>query len=121
MNHVITGAALPFAICAVIFLLRGRRAGMRLLVLGPLAMLASGFIAIIPDLPRLWGDKALYVEWHHRPWCTLAWGHCWYDRPEHDAIDGWAGWPVLFVACGAVIFAVAWRELRLRERAHWPT
>lgn len=121
MNHVLTGAALPFCVCVAIYVARGGRAGPRLLVLGPLAMLASGFVAIVPDLPRLWGDQALYVDWHHRWWCTWAWGHCWYDRPANDAIDGWAGWAVLFVAAGAVILAAAWRELALRERDRWPT
>ena len=114
MNHVLIGAFLPFCVCAAIFVANGRRAGGKLLVFGPLAMLASGFVAIVPDLPRLWGDQVLYVDWHHARWCNLAWGHCAIDR--HDRIDSWPGFAVLFVACGAVILAVAWRELRLAER-----
>jgi hypothetical protein len=114
VNHVLIGAFLPFLICAVLYAARGFRAGGALLVLGPLAMLASGFVAIIPDLPRLWGNQVLYVEWHHRSWCNLAWGHCAIDR--HDRIDSWPGFAVLFVLCGAVILAAAWRELRLAER-----
>ncbi len=113
MNHVLYGAALPFAICAAIYVARGFRASGRLLALGPLAMLASGFVAIIPDLPRLWGDQARYIDWHHQRWCTYAWGHCWIDA--RDSIDSWPYYPVVFLAVGGLVAAVAWRELRLAE------
>jgi hypothetical protein len=114
VNHVLYGAALPLVVCAVIYVARGCRAGLRLLVLGPLAMAVSGLVGIIPDLPRLWGDHARYVDWHHRPWCSWCWGHCWVDAQER--IDTWRYYPVVFVGLGALVLAVAWRELRRAER-----
>jgi hypothetical protein len=118
VNHVVVGAALPLAICAVIYAARGFRASSRLLVLGPLVMLISGVIAVIPDLPRLWGDQVKYVDWHHRSWCNLSWGHCWIDK--HDAIENWPGWTVIAIVVGALVLGVAWRELRTLE-ASWRT
>jgi len=117
MNHVLIGAALPFAICALIYLKRGR-AGAGLLVLGPLAMLASGVVAVAPDLPRLWGNQVQYVDWHHRWWSNWCWGHWWID--QHDAIENWPGWTLIAIAMGAIVLGVAWRELRQSEAA-WRT
>jgi hypothetical protein len=114
VNHVLYGATLPLAVCAVIYALRGWRAGPVMLVVGPLAMLASGFVAIIPDLPRLWGDHVTYRAWHTRDWCNYAWGHCWVDARE--SIDSWAYYPVVFLAVGGLVLVVAWRELHLAER-----
>ena len=82
MIHVVVASALPLAICAVVYLARGGRAGLGLLVLGPLAMLVSGVVAVTPDLPRLWGDQVKYVDWHHASWCNLSWGHCLIDEHE---------------------------------------
>jgi len=118
VNHVVIGAALPLAICAAIYLARGGRAGGWLLVLGPIAMLTSGVIAVAPDLPRLWGDQGRYAAWHHRGWCNWSWGHCWIDK--HDAVENWPGWTVIAIGAGALVLGVAWRELRLVEGA-WRT
>ena len=118
MIHVVVASALPLAICAAIYVARGFRASGRLLLLGPLAMLVSGVVAVIPDLPRLWGDQVKYVDWHHRSWCNLSWGHCVIDK--HDAIDSWPGWTLIAIAIGALVLGVAWRELRILE-ARWRT
>lgn len=114
MNHILLGAFLPFVVCAVIYVRGGFRAGPRLLVLGPLAMLVSGFWAIVPDLPRLVGDIDRYMTWHRSWWTNLCWGHGWIDR--RDALDSWPYYPVLALALGAVVFGVAWRELYELER-----
>jgi hypothetical protein len=114
VNEVLVGAALPLVVCAVIYAARGFRAGWKLLVLGPLAMLVSGVVGVIPDLPRFAGHQALYEKWHHASWCNLCWGHCWIDaRPR---IDDWAGWPAVAVVVGAAVIGAAFRELWLAER-----
>ena len=120
MNHVLVGAALPLVICAILYARRGGRASGTLLVLGPLAMLASGIVAVAPDLPRAWGDPERYLAWHKQSWCTWAWGHCVIDR--HNRIENWWGWSIAGVLLGALILGVAWRELRRSEaEATWRT
>jgi hypothetical protein len=113
--HVLAGAAVPLLACVAIYAGRGFRAGWGLLVLGPLAMLASGAVAVIPDMPRLLGHQSLYNAWHRRGWCNLAWGHCWIDK--HEGIEDWRWWPVIAVVVGTAVLGVALRELHLRERA----
>lgn len=112
MNHVLLGAAAPLLVCALLYLRAGGRASPRLLILGPLAMGLSGAWAVVPDMPRLWKDLAFYVELHHHPSCNLFWFHCAIDRDEVDS----AWYPVAFVFVGALLLAVAWRELARAER-----
>jgi hypothetical protein len=105
------GAALPLLVCAVIYIARGRRASLRLLVLGPLVAGLSGAWAVVPDLPRAFGDVDRYYQLHHASWCDVFWGHCWIDRGEIDR--PW--YPLAFIAVGVTILVVAWRELRRVE------
>jgi hypothetical protein len=112
MNHVMLGAALPLVVCAAIYLMRGRRASLRMLVLGPVAAGISGAWAVVPDMPRLFGDADLYYRMHHVRWCDVFWGHCWIDRGEVDR--PW--YPLAFIAVGVVLLVVAWRELSRAER-----
>jgi hypothetical protein len=114
VNEVLVGAALPFVVWLAIYLARGARAGWKLLVLGPLAMLVSGVVAVIPDLPRLLHDNDRYFAWHKSDWCNLAWGHCWIDaRP---GLDDWWGGPAIAFLVGAMVLGAAYRELWLAER-----
>jgi hypothetical protein len=112
MNHVLLGALGPLLVCAALYVRARRRASLPLLILGPLAMGLSGAWAVVPDMPRLWKDLPLYVDLHHHPRCNVFWFHCWIDRDEVD----WAWYPVAFVLVGALLLAVAWRELARRER-----
>ena len=118
MNHVVIGAALPFAICVLLYARAGGRASGRLLVLGPIAMLASGTLAVFPDLPRALHDTDRYFAWHQAAWCNVSWGHCWIDA--HPESEDWLGWTVLGVLLGAAVLGAAYRELRRRE-ATWRT
>jgi hypothetical protein len=114
VNEVLVGAALPLAICLAIYVARRGRAGWKLLVLGPLAMMVSGMIGVIPDFPRLFHHTDTYFAWHRSRWCNLAWGHCWIDaRPR---IDDWAGWPAVAIVVGGLVIGAAYRELWLAER-----
>ena len=112
MNHVLLGAAIPLLVCAAIFVARGRRASLRLLVVGPLVAGLSGAWAVVPDMPRAFGDADRYFHMHHVSWCNVFWGHCWIDRGEIDR--PW--YPLAFVAVGVVLLVVALRELWLVER-----
>jgi hypothetical protein len=114
VNEVLVGAALPLLVCGILYLRQGGRAGWKLLVLGPLAMLVSGVVGVIPDLPRLFHHIDTYYAWHHSKWCNLAWGHCWID--DRTSVDDWAGWPAVAIAVGAMVVGAAYRELWLRER-----
>jgi|RhiMetdeSRZDD1v2_1073273.scaffolds.fasta_scaffold564302_2 hypothetical protein len=112
MNHVLLGATLPLLVCAALYVRAGGRASLRLLVLGPIAMGLSGAWAVVPDMPRVLHDLPWYVELHHHPRCNVFWLHCWIDRDEAD----WAWYPVAFVLLGALLLAVAWREVARTER-----
>ena len=111
MNQIVIGAAASFCVAAVIYLCRRCRAGMALLVGAPLFMALGSLWAVVPDLPRLWGDHQLYSRLSHDPRMNIFLFHYAIDQTESDS--SW--WFVLFVAMvGALIF-VAWRELALRE------
>ena len=113
MNEVLVGAALPLVVWFGVYAARGLRAGWKTLVFGPIAMLISGAIAVIPDMPRALGDIDRYHRWHASSWCNLCWGHCWIDaRP---GIDDWVGWPLVAIGTGALVLGVAYRELRRAE------
>jgi hypothetical protein len=113
--HVLVASALPLAIFFAVWWLRGRRVTVRGLLLLALGCALSGVWAVIPDTPRLWGDLEYYVELHHRSYCDAWWFHCTIDR--RDDIDSSMLFPVLFVLATVAVLAVAWLELRKRERA----
>lgn len=115
MIHVLLASSLPLLVFVALWLRRGRRASFRSLVVLPLACLGSGAWAVVPDLPRLWGNLELYVDLHHRSYCNVFWGHCLIDR--RDDIDSSMAFPALFVLVAIAIFAIGWRELRRAEAA----
>lgn len=114
MIHVLLASALPLAIFFVSWWRRGRRTSARALVWLALGAMGSSAWAVVPDLPRLWGDLEYYVELHHRSYCNAWWLHCAIDA--RDDIDSSMLFPALFVLAAAAVLAVAWRELRLLER-----
>jgi hypothetical protein len=113
MIHVLLASALPLAIFFVSWWRRGRRTSARALVLLALGAMGSSAWAVVPDLPRLWGDLEYYVELHHRSYCNAWWLHCAIDA--RDDIDSSMLFPALFVLAAGAVLAVAWRELRLLE------
>lgn len=114
MIHVLLASALPLALFFQMWWRRGRRTGARQLVLLAVGCALSGAWAVVPDMPRLWGDLEYYVELHHRSYCNAWWLHCAIDA--HDDIDSSMLFPALFVLAAAAVVAVGWRELRLLER-----
>lgn len=113
MIHVLLASTLPLAVFVALWWRRGRRVSVTALVATPLACLVSGAWAVVPDLPRLWGDQVRYVDWHHTSYCNVFWGHCAIDA--RDDIDSSMVFPVLFVIAVVVVFAIGWRELARDE------
>jgi hypothetical protein len=111
VNQILLGAALPFAVVAMLYARAGFRASNRLLLRGPLWVAAGAVWAVLPDFPRLWGDQLWYNDLHHHPHCWIWFNHCRIDRVEVDT----PLWTVLFMAMGAAFVLAASRELAIRE------
>jgi hypothetical protein len=112
--HVLIASMLPLAIFFALWWKRGRRTSPRALITLAIACLVSGAWAVVPDMPRLWGNLVLHVDMHHLSYCNVWWGHCAIDR--RDAVDSSMLFPVIFVVAALSVLIVAWRELALRER-----
>jgi hypothetical protein len=112
VNQIMLGMSAPLALYLIAYFARGARASMRMLVLWPLAMLASGTWAVIPDFPRLWGDQLWYTDLHHHRHCWIWFNHCRIDKVEVDS----PLWILMFVGIAVTMIAIAWRELARAER-----
>ncbi len=113
MNHIVIGASLPFALGLVVYLIHRGRAGLCWLMLTPLGMAAGALWAVVPDLPRLWGDAELYHRLAQDPQTNIFFWHYRIDQVETDT--PW--WGVAFVLMVGCMFFVALRELRRQESA----
>ncbi|MBK9032572.1 MAG: hypothetical protein IPL61_14880 [Myxococcales bacterium] len=113
MIHVLLASTVPLLLFFGSWWRRGRHTSVRALVVLPLVCMASGVWAVVPDLPRLFGDLPRYVDMHHTSYCNVFWGHCAIDA--HDDIDSSMVFPVLFVLVTAAVFLIGWRELARRE------
>lgn len=112
MNHVLLGASIPFLVAAVIYALRGFRAGLPSLILTPLIMAAFGLWAVAPDLPRMLGLHDLYMRLYLDPRMNIFLRHYAIDQVETDS--PWYAVGIALLAAG--LLAAALRELRLRDR-----
>lgn len=112
MNQILLGASAPLFVVLLLYARAGCRASDRLLLGGPLAIGAGATWAVIPDFPRLWGALQFYNDLHHHPHCWIWFNHCRIDKVEVDT----PLWTLLFMALGATVVTIAWRELTLRER-----
>lgn len=112
MNHILVGAGIPFLVCIAIYAIRRCRASLAWLVAAPAAMALGTFWALVPDLPRLAGMQGLYLNMMHDPRTDLFFWHYRMDQIEADSPLAIAG----CVALAVLLFGIAWRELRLRER-----
>jgi hypothetical protein len=113
MIHALVASAIPLLVFFAAWWQRGRRTSARALLLLVTGCLVSSAWAVVPDMPRLWGDLEYYVDLHHRGYCNVWWGHCAIDA--RDEIDSSMWFPVLFVIATAAVLIVTWRELALRE------
>jgi hypothetical protein len=112
VNHILIGAGIPFVLCALAYAARRGRASLAWLVVTPFAMALGATWASIPDLPRMLGMQGIYLRLHHDPRINIFFWHYKLDEVETDS-------PIVIVGCVLLVvmlFAAAWRELRLRER-----
>jgi len=112
MNHLLLGAAIPFAIGVLIYALRRFRASFWMLILIPSAMAVSMLWAVAPDVPRLLGYHSLYDRLSRDPRCNIFYWHYRIDLTETESAWYAVGFVLLFVA----VILAAWRELYLAER-----
>jgi len=111
MNQIVIGAAVPFLIAIVIYAAKRFRAGRGLLIGAPLFMLLGAVWAVVPDLPRLWGDHALYDRLARDPRMNLFFMH--YTIDQIETYSGW--WFALALGMAAALLFMAWRELKMAE------
>ena len=116
MNQLVIGAAIPFLLAAVVYALRGLRAGKGTLILVPLLMAIGSIWAVVPDLPRLLGNGRLYMQLLNDPRTNIFFFHYTIDRIETDS--PW--WFPIFVIIGGAMLWAAWRELSRAERYAFP-
>jgi len=119
LNQLILGALLPFLLGGIHVLRRLNPAepppSPRFFVLWPLALAAGALWAVIPDLPRLFGDQALYLRLSQMPACDIFFGHYTIDRIEFDS-------PLLTLLWFGMAYAVLAAALNalLRAESHAP-
>lgn len=111
MNQALLGASLPFAIALVIYLLKGRRVSLRMLLAAPIAMLCCALWAVVPDLPLAFGNGELYNRLSHDPRMDWFFWHYSIDKIEIESFLYVPGFVLLLVS----LLYAAWREVRLRE------
>ena len=112
MNHLFVGAMLPFFIAAALYVKRGFRASLRLLILTPVFMAFGSTWAVFPDLPRIAG-------WHRLaerlagtdPRIDIFFWH--YTLNLHETGSPW--YAVGFVLMLGCLLLAAWRELYVLE------
>lgn len=111
MNHILIGAGIPFVLCLLPYMTRRGRASLTWLLATPAAMALGAAWALVPDVPRVLGLHDLYLQRMHDPRTNIFFWHHRLDATESDSPLAIAGCVLLVVA----LFAIAWRELRLRE------
>ena len=111
MNHACLSSAIPFSIALIIYLARGR-ASVSWLILTPLSMAVFSVWALVPDLPRLFGDMALYDRLNLDPRCNIFFYHHAIDQTETDT----PLWGALIAVYAGLLLWIAWRELHREEK-----
>jgi hypothetical protein len=113
MNHILLGASVPFVIGAIIYMCKGLRAPLPMLIIIPVCMALGALWAVAPDLPRLFGMQELYMRLYLDPRCNIFLWHYKIDRIEtEDALRS----TVVLVIMTAIMMFAAWRELDLAEK-----
>ncbi|MDA1044336.1 MAG: hypothetical protein O3C57_03830 [Verrucomicrobia bacterium] len=113
MNHIVAGAIFPFIIGALIYLTRGCRASLSLLLLTPMAMFACATWAVLPDLPRTFGFSGYDTTVSMNPIIDIFFFH--YTINLHEGATD-ALFNATFAVMLAALFYAAWRELRSIEK-----
>ena len=111
MDHVFPAVLIPFALAALVYFARRRRAGLPLLIGTPAAMCLCALWAEVPDLPRLVGLHDLYLRLRADPRMDIFLWH--YTIDQRDAGSRW--YTVGVVILAAALFAAVLRELFREE------
>ncbi|OGV82997.1 MAG: hypothetical protein A2340_14390 [Lentisphaerae bacterium RIFOXYB12_FULL_60_10] len=90
MNQLAMGMSVAWLIGIVVYARNRGKVSHRFFWITPLCMLLVGLWAIIPDLPRLAGDTALYHRMAHNPRMDIFLFHYTIDQIESDAPWGMA-------------------------------
>lgn len=107
MNHVMLGASIPFLIGILIYLAKGTRASLAMLVILPLAMAFMALWASAPDIPRMLGFQELYLRLSFDPRINLFLWHYTIDQIETES-----SWYAVGIAVeAATLMGMALREL----------
>ena len=112
MNQIVIGAAGPYVISAIIYMARKARASSLFLIMAPLSMALCAIWAVVPDIPRALRMDGLYHRLAGDPRINIFFMHYTIDQMESDSIL----YTVAAVLMALSVFAVAWREVWLRER-----
>ena len=112
MNQIVIGAAVPYLVSALIYAVHKARASYVLLVAAPVSMALCAIWAVVPDIPRALRMDGLYHRLAGDPRINIFFMHYTIDHMESDSIL----YTVAAVLMALSLFAVAWREVRLRER-----
>lgn len=113
MHQFLLGMLFPFVAGIAVYASRRFRASVFMLVLFPLLMALFGLWAVAPDVPRALGMMDLYTRLATDPRMNMFFWHYTIDLHETDS----SLYAIPFVLIWASLLFVAWRELRLRERA----
>ena len=112
MNQIVIGAAAPYLVSALIYVIHKRRASLRMLIGAPVSMALCAIWAVVPDIPRALRMDGLYHRMAGDPRINIFFMHYTIDQMESDSVL----YTVAFVLMALSLFAVAWREVWLRER-----
>lgn len=112
MNQLLLGASIPFLIGLLLYLRKGCRASLPMLLTVPLFMALGALWAIAPDLPRFIGKMDLYHRLAKEPRCNIFFWHYSIDKVESDTTLYIYPF-IIILAC--LVFA-ALREVRIQEK-----
>ena len=114
MNQLVLGAVVPFAVAALVYFLRGRRAGFMMLIAVPVCMFLSTVWAVVPDIPRLVGRYDLYSRLSRDPRCDIFYWHYTIDLSElHSDSPLYA---LALIVMLVLLQMAVLREMRIAEK-----
>lgn len=102
MNHLAMGALLPWLLAVAWWLWRRALVSTFFFIITPAAMTAGALWAVVPDIPRLYGNHRLYFEMHRDPHSDIYLWHYTIDLLENHvfllSVPFWAPILALMVA-----------------------
>lgn len=112
MNHLVIGMSLPFLTAMAVYFFKRGKVSLPWLIMTPVTMAIFMFLAVAPDVPRLFGHNRLYQQLAAEPWTNVFFWHYTLDRVETDS----QVWFFLAAIPPAVLLAIARRILAQAEK-----